>query len=117
MDGLAVHSGARAASADLRGRELNMERMIQDVLRFRKLNCQINSGTMLMLLVIGRHPDMSVSELRKLADMNQSAASRHIQLLVDMGLVDKYIDAESLRVKRCRLSETGMAHMKEIANA
>ena len=113
----AVSFGASLVTSDrFRGKK-KLEEMIEAMLGFRRLYNQINSGTILMMMLVARFPGFSINNLGKMANMDKSSTSRHVQLLEGMGLIKKTVDPDSLRVRRCVLTEAGENFIKEVCNA
>jgi len=110
----AVSFGASVVTHDLYRRKQKLEEMIEVVFAFRRAYNQINSGTILMMMLIARFSGFHVYQLEKMAKMDKSATTRHIQLLERMGLIEKDYDPDDLRAKKCCLTEAGSQMMKEM---
>jgi DNA-binding MarR family transcriptional regulator len=87
--------------------------------KLREADRGMDMGTALVLLYVAQYPGITVSELQRLADLDKSAASRHVLILTEkgdvargrkgMGLVEYYPDPQDARVKHVKLTAKGQA--------
>ena len=79
--------------------------------------CEITPAQSHIIYEIGRHPEITVNDLAHKLGLEKSTISRHVQGLIESGVVKSLHSIEDKRYLNLNLTEQGLAINQSITNS